>query len=465
MFPLQSTSPSHCLRRVRKIHAARPCGMKRITLFLILGCCTALRFALAQTADQAGEVRVGASKADAIKVLGWPNGQSKAGAREILTYAQGQLILEDGRVTRVDFSPKVPWQAPKAAPTPAAATSTRSVQAVQAWATDYAVALNDAARLPRPVLALFTGPKTPAGTPRIFEEVAAHPEFVDALRGDFVLLRVEFGTQSALQERCEITQYPTAVFLNPTGEILGRLETFPAPAATSRGRTVAAIRDAWVASGGGLAVGSSSGESSAGATRLPTAPMGMASWIAYAWTLIISGVGAGIAIMLLLFWLLWRKWSVPQPVLPDVSRRISDAASGLPTLKEIRHWSQKKVYAVASGLAETEGYQVDTYKLGDNADLELRLPGETRPHALVLALGASEGKVAAHRLRALVKEMESFHAKEGWVLAPAGFGPDAIDYGVKHNLMLMSPEIIMERLRDVPPLNLPGVLGQAAAGR
>lgn len=397
-----------------------------------------------------------------IEILGWPNGQSKAGTKEILSYAQGQVVLEEGRVTRIDFSPKIPWQAPKAAPAPASATSSRSLQAVQAWVSDFAQAKDEAARRMRPVLVVFTGPSQPAGGPRFFEDVASHPEFVDAFRNEFVLMRVRFGTHPELRDYCEVAQYPTVVFLNPTGEILGLSEAFPAPTSTARGRIIASVRDAWLAAGGSL--GSSSPNATAGGTRLPPAPVGMVSWIGSAWTLIISGVGAGIAIMLILLWLLWRNWSVAQPPLPEITRRISDAASGLPTLHDVQGWSQKKVCAVAAGLAEAEGYQVDTYKLGENADLELRRPGDTRPRALLLAVGASEGMVPIHRLRDLAAEMASFHVKEGWVVAPGGFGPDASEYGKTHQLTLLSSAVILERLRDVPPVRLPGILAQTTAG-
>lgn len=417
-----------------------------------------------QTADHSGEIQVGATKAEVIKVLGWPNGQSKAGSKEIFSYAQGQVTLEDGRVTRVNFSANVPRQSPKPEPASAAATSSRSLQAVQAWCTDFAQASAEAGRLSRPILVLFIGPKLPLGAPRIFEDVASHPEFVDAFRNEFVLLRVEFGTELGLRERCEITRFPTVVFLNPAGAILGRVDTLPTPSATLRGRVIAAIRDAWLAVGGDGAPGPSS-NTSVGATQGPPPPAGAARWIDDARGLIITGVKAGIVIMLLLLWLLWRNWSVAQPKRTEMTRRISEAASGLPTLDETRKWSQKTVCAVAAIMAESEGYHVDTYKLGDNADLELRRPGDTRPHALLLAVGAADGMLNVNRLRDLEKEMISSQVQGGWVVAPAGFGSDAVSFGRKHNLTLVNGEVMLARLRDVPLLSLSAALAQTGASR
>lgn len=401
-------------------------------------------------------VPAGASRAEVIQLLGWPNGQSKAGAREILNYAQGQVVLEEGRVTRVDFSPKISWQPPKAAPLPASATSARTQQARQAWGSEFEPAKRDALQLMRPILVLFTGPVSPVRTPRFFEDVALHPDFVRAFHDEFVLLRVESGTHAELRAVCEVVQYPTIVFLNPSGEILGRSESFPIPTSTARARIIASVREAWAATGGSHSQAVASPGSGSRSTL---------GWVGSAWTLIITGVGAGIAIMLLLLWLLWRKRSVPQPALPDIHNRISDAAMGLPALADVQGWPQKKVCALAAGLADAEGYLVDTYKLGDNADLELRRPGDKRPAILVLAVGAAEGELPLARLRDLTTEMEAFKVGEGWVVAPLGFGADAVAYGQKHQLTLLNAEAMLQRLRDMPPLSLPALLAQVAAGQ
>lgn len=292
--------------------------MRRISVMFFVSCFVASLSMLGQTPDRSAEIRVGATKAEVIKVLGLPKGQSKAGSKEIFSYAQGQLTFEDGRVTRVNFSANVPRQAPK--PEPASA-------------------------------------------------------------------------------------------------------------------------------------------------QVPPAPTGVSRWIDDARTLIITGVTAGIVIMLLLLWLLWRNWSVAQPKGSEMTRRISEAASGIPTLDEIRQWSQKTVCAVAAVMAESEGYHVDTYKLGDNADLELRRRGDTRPHALLLAVGATESVLTLDRLRDLKKEMASSQVQGGWVVAPAGFESDAVRFARKHNLTLVSGEMMSERLRDVPPLSLSAALAQTGAGR
>jgi len=71
-------------------------------------------------------VGLGATKEEVIDVHGWPSGQSSAGAREVLTYPQGQVTLENGRVEKIDFSTDKPWPAPRPRPnppTPAALTT------------------------------------------------------------------------------------------------------------------------------------------------------------------------------------------------------------------------------------------------------------------------------------------------------------------------------------------------------
>ena len=60
------------------------------------------------------EQRPGATKDEAIEAYGWPTGQSQSGTKEILSYPQGRITLENGRVEKVDFSTSMPWPAPAA---------------------------------------------------------------------------------------------------------------------------------------------------------------------------------------------------------------------------------------------------------------------------------------------------------------------------------------------------------------
>lgn len=61
-------------------------------------------------------VGAGATRDEVIDVYGWPTGQSKAGTREVLSYPQGQVMLENGRVESVNFTMKPPWPPPRPRP-------------------------------------------------------------------------------------------------------------------------------------------------------------------------------------------------------------------------------------------------------------------------------------------------------------------------------------------------------------
>src|SRR6185369_11460517 len=91
--------------------------------------------ALGQAADSRPVVGPGATKEDVLNAYGWPTGQSQLGAKEILNYPQGSITLANGKVERVDFSPNVPWPAPRPRPgTPAEAAAKRAeAKAFDPW--------------------------------------------------------------------------------------------------------------------------------------------------------------------------------------------------------------------------------------------------------------------------------------------------------------------------------------------
>jgi hypothetical protein len=67
---------------------------------------------LLNAADSRPLVGTGATRDEVVRTYGAPSGQSISGAKEVLTYPQGRVFLENGRVERVDFSTNVPWSTP-----------------------------------------------------------------------------------------------------------------------------------------------------------------------------------------------------------------------------------------------------------------------------------------------------------------------------------------------------------------
>ena len=77
----------------------------------------------------------GASKEEVLDAYGWPSGQSKLGAKEILSYPQGRVVLDDGRVEKIEFTMKPPWPPPRPRPAwavPAAKTGAGLTEAQRA---------------------------------------------------------------------------------------------------------------------------------------------------------------------------------------------------------------------------------------------------------------------------------------------------------------------------------------------
>ncbi|MEY2879892.1 MAG: hypothetical protein RLZZ15_2272, partial [Verrucomicrobiota bacterium] len=190
---------------------------------------------LARAADQKSVVGPGASRDDVIAAYGWPMGQSQSGAKEILRYPQGSITLANGRVERVDFSPNIPWPAPRPkppGPTNSTAKKKGPTPPADEWGTDLDIALSEAARRRVRILAAFTGSDWSPPSKAFLDEVAQHPDFVTACIADFVFLRVDFPTRVAqspdlkrqneqLRARCGVTTYPALVVLSARGEPVG----------------------------------------------------------------------------------------------------------------------------------------------------------------------------------------------------------------------------------------------------
>lgn len=422
----------------------------------------------------------GATKDEVINAYGWPNGQSQAGAKEILSYAQGEVILENGRVERVNFSPNVPWQAPKPRPAPATASTRKQPETpVDFWLTDFDAAREEARKRNSRILALFTGSDWSPASRQFHEEVEYHPDFVNAFAGDFVFLKLDFPRGNPvpvtipedklkLRDLYDVTTYPTLLVLSASGELLARADLAkPMPAGSFRDRVIAAVAEAR----GGRPVPAqapvqeSVPEQAApatvqtaaqGETVLPTAPaMQKASKV-----LLLGLVGGGLAVL----FILWRMWRQPQPDVGtpvlDTAERIDAAAGGLPSTSEIADWPKEKLTAVTAGLAEFDNYMARIRPASDDVEIELRKRGDSGPRVLVCCAPGTAGVVTTRRLRELFGSMAAEGAETGWFVSPAGFAADARAYAAAHKIVLIGGDGLHNMMREVPPVSLPSLLAR-----
>ena len=173
-------------------------------------------------ADPRPVVGPGATKEEVLDEYGWPTGQSQAGAKEILIYPQGRVLLDKGRVERVDFSLKTPWPAPR--PRPGTAGDGES------WYTNWPEALREAERRRVRVLVLFVGSDWSPPSKQFLTDVAESADFLTAFLGNFVLVRLDYPTRTTqlkalrsqtleLRERYAVTTYPALIIAEPDGTL------------------------------------------------------------------------------------------------------------------------------------------------------------------------------------------------------------------------------------------------------
>ncbi len=444
----------------------------------------------------------GATKEDVIDAYGWPNGQSQSGTKEILNYTQGDVVLENGRVERVNFSPDVPWQAPRPRPGPATTSTRKTPEApVDYWLTDFPRSLAEAQRRHVRILALFTGSDWSPASRELHEQVEYHPDFVNAFAGDFVLVKLDFPRGSPvpatisdellkLRDRYEVTTYPTMLVLSSHGDLLGRVDLDKStPGVSFRDNVIGAVRaardvtapeppSAEPAAGPAATpapAGTSPGQAAVVSpppetTKMP-APSGVvtparertetgrAMW--KAWRLIIGALGVGAVMVFTAWWWLWRD-AQPNSETPalDLAERIDAAAGGMPTLAEMADWSKDKLRAVVAALTEFDNYTAHVRPLGGDVDMELRKRGDVNPRVLVCCSPGSDGIVSAKHVRELFGSLATEGVEHGWFVSPTGFTADARDYAASHRIILVGSDGLHNMMREVPPVSLPAVLAR-----
>jgi protein disulfide-isomerase len=437
-------------------------------------CLIALISVRASAAEPMPTAGPGATKDEVIKIHGRPTRQSKLGDREFLFYPKGQLMLDHGKVERVDFSAGLPAPKPAPhAPSPTTPSTAKIDTPVDPWVQRFVDATREATARKARILALFTGSDWSPASRQFQDEVASHPDFINTFGADCVFLRLDFPMRTPitddlrqqnrqLRERYGVTVYPTLLVLTAAGEKLATVDFAKLPTGASyRDRVITAVRLADSTIGTKVAPGTVEPSPPAPAV-MPTTSVEVSTILTRARLLVIGGLSAGTVLAIVIYWLVWRKRIKPAPPVATIAERISEAASGVPSPAEIRAWSKARLRAIASGLAETEGYTVEP-AIGGDSDLVLKRPGENKPCMLVCCVPASEGIVHAKQLRELVGTLTAEGVPSGWFISTMGFGFDARVYAGEQNLLLMDEERLLAKLRDLPPLLLSRVLLQATA--
>lgn len=421
----------------------------------------------------------GASKDDVLNSYGWPTGQSQLGNREILNYPQGTVTLVDGKVDRVNFNMNMAWPPPRPRPAATPVTPEKKADSLSdLWLTRYDAALAEASRRHTPILALFTGSDWSPASKLFQDEVAFHSEFISAFTGQYVLLWLDFPTRSTqppdvveqnlrVRERYGVITYPAVLLLAPDGELKRTVDlSAPRPGESYRERMIAAVRDSRVLPGLPKApkfeppplqkaVEASTEGQSTTASVVKTS-------LARAQALVLNGLTMGLIVAILLGWAVW-KWT-PKfrgAVRSDLSARMAEAGSGLPSSSEMAAWPRDKLRGLVAGLAETNDYVVLP---GDGGDVDFRLKRqrETKPCILVHCIcgGPKLPPAPVKRVRQVLGAMTMEDVPTGWVVAPLGFTAESKAFAEKNNIVLLDGAQLRAQLSDLPPLLLPKVMNR-----
>ncbi len=433
-------------------------------------------------ADSRPVVGPGATKEEILDAYGWPNGQTQAGAKEILTYPQGRVILDQGRVERVEFSMKVPWPAPKPRPGAAGVPSSGD-----SWFTSWSEALREAQRRQVRILAVFTGSDWSPPTKQFLTEVAEAPDFLSAFLGSFVLLKLDFPTRTTqlkelrvqnaeLRERFEVTTYPALVVLESDGSLAARVALNKSragdsylvqvvaavrevrnglsPSPGTRDGTVGSVDDKTKAVALGTEVNVPATRASSVVGSATAASLSSAGW-ALTW-----GLGGGALLAVVWLWLLWRPRAASTGEASTAAERVADAASGVPSVVDLAEWSHARLRAVVGARAKTDGYQVAVRSGGSEGDLSLVRTGEDRVSVIVMCAAATAGPVSVKQLRELYGTITIEEVGTGWFVGLGEFSAEARAYAREHGLALIGKAGLREQLRALTERDLANVLAR-----
>jgi hypothetical protein len=426
----------------------------------------------------------GTPREEVIDTYGWPTGQSKLGTREILSYPQGTVTLEDDRVTAVNFNLKQPWPTPRprpswAQPRPDAKDAVKTLPVppakIDGWTQQFDEGLKEAAQRNLPILLLLLAPESSAAGRQFDEEVARHPTFVAAFKSGLVLVRVDLSAQEgwpvevkarhlALPETLKVKAFPSLRLLAPEGAVRAEFDLAQIPAGEGfREGVISAVRAAR-----NHVFRHLPDPSTVGATPKsgPEVSAQSAAWdtsLLKARGMVIGSIALGFVIAGLLFWVVWhqRKTAEASTSRSVMAQRISDAASGLPSQVDFNSWPRQRLVALMAGFVEAEGYQAEVRTDNGDWDISLRRAGSERAQSLILCSGSEVGVVSAKRLKEFYGTLAAEGVDNGWYVAPAGFAEDAKVFAAGHGMQLFDGPALTGQLRELPPLVLPKVLARA----
>lgn len=405
-------------------------------------------------ADTRPVVGPGATKDEVVNAYGWPNGQSQSGAKEILSYPQGRIVLENGRVERIDFSPNAVRTAPKPRPAPPSPTSVKQPEApLDFWLTSLPDAMREAMRRQARILALFTGSDWSPPSKLFQDEVALHPDFVNAVTGDFVFLKIDFPTRAplpvALREqnaklRAEhaVTTYPSLIVLSPQGQGVARIDLSKSRPGSYREQVIAAIaevRELLVAQPPAREPVVPTGNDRSAEPK----SVGAGQWLSRGIESLRGplGVWAGVAVIVVAGgWWLWRRRQ-QESAAPEVDVESMSA-------EDTAAWPHDRLCAATALLFEAMGHNVERRPRG-RADLVLRRRGDARARVLVCCRAAASGAVSDNLLRELLGQMSAEGVEAGWIVGMGGFAPEAIRRAAERGLVLIDSKDFLQRLRSL----------------
>ena len=196
------------------------------------------------TATLNAQVGLDSTREDVIAHFGLPRGSSKAGDREILSYAGGRVVLDGGRVTDMDMrlepapaaAAPVEPVAPPVAPAMPVAKSVVPPPVRDPWFTNIEEAKAAAVAGNKRILVLFTGTDWCPPCQTFQAEVAYDADFHRIFSTSFVFLKVDWLRNrsqpeaeaervTALRRHYGIAIFPTLMVLGADGTQLMRVDT------------------------------------------------------------------------------------------------------------------------------------------------------------------------------------------------------------------------------------------------
>ena len=153
---------------------------------------------LLMVASSAFAADIGLTRTEIVAKYGEPLGSMNAGTKDILTYANGKITLESGRVTRSTIREESETETSERKSVPSNSNVTISRSSPK-WIDDLEAAKTEARKSGKKILALFWAPSADLHcpwAPSFDRFVMNNPAFLSQLDADYVLFRFMYATSS-----------------------------------------------------------------------------------------------------------------------------------------------------------------------------------------------------------------------------------------------------------------------------